>query len=67
MLMRKWSMKTYDFVLSADGEVVPEDLHPSVDKLVPVADGYLVHNVTGLRVHIVTRLDGKGYDIAKRA
>ncbi|KAI0649989.1 alpha-mannosidase [Trametes meyenii] len=56
---------TYDFVLSAHGEVVPEDLHPTANKLAPVADGYLVHNVTGLRVHIVSRLDGKGYDIAK--
>ncbi|KAI0366405.1 alpha-mannosidase [Pilatotrama ljubarskyi] len=56
---------SYDFVLSADGTVVPEDLHPSAEKLVPVADGYLVHNVTGIRVQIVSRLDGKGYDIAK--
>ncbi|KAI0334796.1 alpha-mannosidase [Cubamyces sp. BRFM 1775] len=64
-MLPKHEPYTYDFVLSADGEVVPEDVHPSADKLVPVADGYLVHNVTGLRVHIVTRLDGKGYDIAK--
>ncbi|KAI0637778.1 alpha-mannosidase [Trametes polyzona] len=56
---------TYDFVLSAHGEIVPEDPRPSADKLVPVSDGYLVHNVTGIRVHIVSRLDGKGYDIAK--
>ncbi|KAH9853805.1 alpha-mannosidase [Lenzites betulinus] len=56
---------TYNFVLSAHGEVAVEDLSPSAEKLVPVADGYLVHNVTGIRVHIVSRLDGKGYDIAK--
>lgn len=59
-------MQTYDFVLSPDGRNVPEDLHPSAEKLVSVADGYLVHNVTGIRVHIVSRLDGKGYDITKR-
>ena len=33
------------------------DIHP---------DGYIVHNVTGIRVQIVSRLDGKGYDITKR-
>ncbi|KAI9063357.1 glycoside hydrolase family 47 protein [Trametes sanguinea] len=64
-MLPKHEPYTYDFVLSANGEVVPEDLHPSAEKLVPVADGYLVHNVTGIRVHIVSRLDGKGYDIAK--
>ena len=28
--------------------------------------GYLIHNITGIRAHIVTRLDGKGYDITRR-
>ncbi|OJT13334.1 ER degradation-enhancing alpha-mannosidase-like protein 1 [Trametes pubescens] len=56
---------TYDFVLSAHGEVVLEDPRPPADKIIEVADGYLVQNVTGIRVHIVSRLDGKGYDIAK--
>ncbi|TFK86836.1 glycoside hydrolase family 47 protein [Polyporus arcularius HHB13444] len=55
----------YDFVLSADGRTVPEDLHPPPEKMVTVSDGFLVHNVTGIRVHIVSRLDGKGYDITK--
>ncbi|CDO74074.1 Glycoside Hydrolase Family 47 protein [Trametes cinnabarina] len=64
-MLPKHEPYTYDFVLSATGEIVSEDLHPSAEKLVPVDDGYLVHNVTGLRVHIVSRLDGKGYDIAK--
>ena len=56
----------YDFILSADGRNVPEDLHPPPEKMVTVSDGFLVHNVTGIRVHIVSRLDGKGYDITKR-
>ncbi|KAI0773849.1 alpha-mannosidase [Fomes fomentarius] len=56
---------TYDFVLSSDGRTVPEDVHPSPEKMAPVPDGFLVHNVTGLRVHIVSRLDGKGYDITR--
>ncbi|EIW61741.1 alpha-mannosidase [Trametes versicolor FP-101664 SS1] len=56
---------TYDFVLSAHGEVVLEDPRLPADKITEVADGYLVQNVTGIRVHIVSRLDGKGYDIAK--
>ncbi|KAI0829418.1 alpha-mannosidase [Trametes gibbosa] len=64
-VLPKHEQYTYDFVLSAHGEVALEDPSPSADKLVPVADGYLVHNVTGIRVHIVSRLDGKGYDIAK--
>ena len=59
--------QTYNFVLSTDGRQVAEDLHPSPKKLVPVSDGYIVQNVTGIRAHIVTRLDGKGYDITKRA
>lgn len=29
-------------------------------------DGYIVHNVTGIRVQIVSRMDGKGYDVSKR-
>lgn len=29
--------------------------------------GYLIHNVTGIRAYIVSRLDGKGYDISRRA
>ncbi len=53
-------------MLSAHGEVVLEDPRPPADKIIEVADGYLVQNVTGIRVHIVSRLDGKGYDIAKR-
>lgn len=32
----------------------------------PVSDGYVLHNVTGIRTHIVSRMDGKGYDVTKR-
>lgn len=28
--------------------------------------GYLIHNITGIRAYIVSRLDGKGYDISRR-
>ena len=59
-------LQTYDFLLSSDGRAVVEDLHPSPQKLAAVPDGYIIHNVTGIRAHIVTRLDGKGYDISKR-
>lgn len=41
-------------------------MHPAADKLVSVPDGYLLRNVTGIRAHIVSRLDGKGYDVTKR-
>ncbi|EJF62997.1 alpha-mannosidase [Dichomitus squalens LYAD-421 SS1] len=64
-LIPKHELYTYDFVLSQDGRGVPEDLHPSSDKMETHPDGYIVHNVTGIRVHIVSRLDGKGYDITK--
>ena len=53
-------------MLSADGSAVPEDLLPSSEKVGTVADGYMVHNMSGIRVQITSRLDGKGYDIAKR-
>ncbi|KAF7355218.1 alpha-1,2-Mannosidase [Mycena sanguinolenta] len=55
----------YDFVLSASGKAVPEDLSPSRLKLDLTHDGFIIHNVTGIRIHIVQRLDGKGYDIRK--
>ncbi|KAI0751326.1 alpha-mannosidase [Daedaleopsis nitida] len=56
---------TYNFVLSWNGSSVPEDVHPSFEKLATVSDGFMVHDVTGIRVHVVNRLDGKGYDITK--
>ncbi|KAJ6516008.1 alpha mannosidase-like protein [Mycena sanguinolenta] len=55
----------YDFILSASGKAAPEDLSPSRLKLDMTHDGFIVHNVTGIRIHIVQRLDGKGYDIRK--
>ncbi|KAG6813486.1 hypothetical protein H0H92_010511 [Tricholoma furcatifolium] len=56
---------SYDVILSADGSVVPEDLSPSLLKLGVLPDGFIVQNVTGIRTHIVRRLDGNGYDIRK--
>ncbi|KZP32890.1 glycoside hydrolase family 47 protein [Athelia psychrophila] len=56
---------SYDFLLSADGQVTPEDMNPGSHKLEIVPDGYLLHNVSGVRTHIVSRLDGKGYDVTK--
>jgi ER degradation enhancer, mannosidase alpha-like 1 len=53
-------------LLSIDGKLVVEDLHPSPQKLVAVSDGYILQNLTGVRAHIVSRMDGKGYDITKR-
>ncbi|KAL6299103.1 alpha-mannosidase [Sparassis latifolia] len=61
----KYSLYSFDFILSPKGEVVPEDEHPSVKKVMTVTDGYLLQNVTGIRAHIVSRLDGKGYDVTK--
>lgn len=59
--------QSYDFILSPNGKVSPEDLSPSKVKLEPVPDGYVIQNVTGIRTHIVQRFDGRGYDVRKRA
>ncbi|KAL5530319.1 hypothetical protein ACEPAF_6576 [Sanghuangporus sanghuang] len=58
---------SYDFVLSADGRHTEEDPSPSHQKLFEVHDGFMIQNVSGIRTHIVSRLDGKGYDIVKLA
>ncbi|KAG2135913.1 glycoside hydrolase family 47 protein [Suillus bovinus] len=56
---------SFDFIMSPGGKVVPEDPNPSPLKLKTVADGFILHNVTGIRAHVVSRLDRKGYDITK--
>ncbi|KAG6855117.1 hypothetical protein C0991_006046 [Blastosporella zonata] len=56
---------SYDVILSPDGNVVPEDLSPNLLKLGVLPDGFVLNNVTGIRTHIVRRLDGTGYDIRK--
>ncbi|KAF8450427.1 glycoside hydrolase family 47 protein [Boletus edulis BED1] len=56
---------TYNFIMSPGGHEVPEDLNPGYQKLQLVADGFLLRNITGIRAHVVSRLDGKGYDITK--
>lgn len=58
--------QSYDFIMSPGGKTVPEDPNPGSVKLKAVADGFILHNVTGIRARIVSRLDGKGYDITKR-
>jgi hypothetical protein len=58
--------QSYDFILSQNGETTPEDLSPSLFKLGVLPDGYIIQNVSGIRTHVVRRLDGKGYDIRKR-
>ena len=57
--------QSYEFVLAPNGVVAPEDLSPSLLKLATVPDGFIVHNITGIRTRIVQRLDGKGYDVRK--
>lgn len=52
--------------MSPGGRVVPEDPNPGNRKLQLVSDGFLLQNITGIRTRIVSRLDGKGYDITKR-
>jgi ER degradation enhancer, mannosidase alpha-like 1 len=54
-----------EFILSVDGKPVAEDSSPSLEKIYPVPDGFMVKSITGIRTRIVSRLDGKGYDITK--
>ncbi|KAH7887820.1 glycoside hydrolase family 47 protein [Phlebopus sp. FC_14] len=57
---------SYDFIMSpGGGGVVAEDPAPSSRKMQTIPDGFLLQNITGIRAHIVSRLDGRGYDIAK--
>ncbi|PPQ77269.1 hypothetical protein CVT25_010851 [Psilocybe cyanescens] len=56
---------SYEFILAGNGKSVPEDLSPSLLKLGVQQDGYIIHNVSGIRTQIVQRLDGQGYDIRK--
>ena len=42
-----------------------EDLAPSLKKIFPVPDGFMVESIAGVRTRIVSRLDGKGYNIVK--
>jgi len=56
---------TQEFILSLDGKIVEEDAKPSLEKIYPISDGFMVQSITGVRTRIVSRLDGKGYDVAK--
>jgi ER degradation enhancer, mannosidase alpha-like 1 len=65
LLFVEVTLQSYEFILAANGRAVPEDLSPSLLKLGVVPDGYIIHNVTGIRAQIVQRLDGTGYDVRK--
>lgn len=55
----------FDFILSTDGKPKPEDLSPGSKKLKKVDDGFVINDITGIRAHIVRRLDDRGYDVTK--
>lgn len=59
------TLQSYEFILSSNGGLVPEDLSPSFLKLGVLPEGYIIHNITGIRTQIVQRLDEKGFDIKK--
>ncbi|KAG8815502.1 alpha mannosidase-like protein [Serendipita sp. 400] len=60
-------LKSYDVLLSRQGQKVEEDQDISSlsKKLKPWKGGVLVNEVMGLRVQMRNRFDGKGYDITK--
>ncbi|EJT97632.1 hypothetical protein DACRYDRAFT_59015 [Dacryopinax primogenitus] len=55
----------FDFILSTDGKPYPEDMSPGPKKLKKVKDGFIINDLTGIRAHIVRRLDDRGYDMTK--
>jgi ER degradation enhancer, mannosidase alpha-like 1 len=48
-----------------DGKTVAEDTSPSLEKIYPVPDGFMIKSITGIRTRIVSRVDGQGYDVSK--
>lgn len=58
--------QSFDFVLSPDGSYTPEDPTLSTKKIYEISDGYVILNMTGIRAHVTSRLDGRGYDITRR-
>ncbi|KZW03978.1 alpha-mannosidase [Exidia glandulosa HHB12029] len=61
----KHQQYTFDFVLSVGGEKVSEDPLPGPAKLVQVPEGFMLYDVSGIRTHLRTRLDGKGVEITR--
>jgi ER degradation enhancer, mannosidase alpha-like 1 len=58
-------LQSYEFVLSVNGTAVPEDPNPSPFKLRKIEGGYVVQNLTGLRVRIVSLVDGRSFNIVE--
>ena len=63
--LKSWPPQTQEFILSIDGKTVKEDTSPSLEKIYPVPHGFMVRSVNGLRIRMVRRLDGRGYDVTK--
>ena len=61
--------QTYDFFLAKESTRVTEDtsIISLQSKIFPWMDGLLFQNVSGVRIHATSRLDGRGYDITKSA
>jgi mannosidase alpha-like ER degradation enhancer 1 len=58
--------QSLEYILSANTGETEEDVNPAPYKLRKVGDGYVLWNVTGIRMKMTSRLDGKGYDITRR-
>ncbi|KAH7100649.1 glycoside hydrolase [Auriculariales sp. MPI-PUGE-AT-0066] len=62
----KLQPQVFDFIFALEGDSTLEDVSPSLKKLQPVADGYILHNLTGIRAILRSRPDGKsGLEITK--
>ena len=64
-ILKSWRLQIQEFILSIDGKTVKEDTSPGLEKIYPVPDGFMVRSVNGLRIRMVSRLDGRGYEVTK--
>jgi hypothetical protein len=46
--------------------VVKEDISPGPEKIREVPDGYMILNISGVRLQVTARIDRTGYDVTRR-
>jgi hypothetical protein len=54
-----------EWIVSIDGGYVVEDQAPTSRKISAVPGGFVIYNITGLRVQAAARVDRTGYDVSK--
>lgn len=54
-----------EWIISPDGRYVVEDNAPSSSKISLISGGFMIHNISGLRLQASARVDRSGYDVTK--